>query len=245
MVAASANATSSACRSIAHSSGSVSPIASTAFAYSSRQRDVRDRRVVRGERHRHAHPVEPRQRVRRDARHDAGLPVRGRAQVEGHAAGRQLGTERGVVDRARAVGDPLRVHRERRRTCAAPPHSPAWSGDPQAAGSGRLEGRRVDRRVRVGRLRPGEVPAGQALVAEADRGLGEGQVRGRVVRAQRRADEPDRRCRCAPRRPRLRRRPPRSRPRATGRRADVQQRTPADLDVADVVGGLGLDQLAR
>ena len=90
------------------------------------ERDVGDGRVVRGERDRHARretggPA--------DARRATGRCRPGRSRSgrgPGHAARRQLGDERRVVRRSRAVGDPLRLHRERPPDLAAPPHSPAW-----------------------------------------------------------------------------------------------------------------------
>ena len=51
------------------------------------QRDVGHRGVVGAERHRDPGTMEPGQRMVRHRRHDAGLPVRGRAQVEADAAG--------------------------------------------------------------------------------------------------------------------------------------------------------------
>ena len=131
------------------------------------------------------------QRMVRDGRHDPGLPVRGRAQVERHAAGDQLGAQRRVVDRARTVGDPLRVDRERATDLRRAAPLAGVDGDPQAAGARGLERRGVDERVRERRLGAGQVPAGQPLVAEAGGGLGEADVRLGVVRAQRRADQPD------------------------------------------------------
>ena len=73
------------------------------------QLDVGHRQVVGRERDRHAGAVQPGERVGLERRDDVGLDVRGRAQVEGHAAGAELGAQLRVVDRARPVGDPLRV----------------------------------------------------------------------------------------------------------------------------------------
>ena len=104
-----------------------------------------------------------------------------------------------------------------RRTCAAPPHSPAWSVIRRPPARAASNAAACWPRIRVGGLRPGEVPAGQALVAEAGRGLGEDEVRGGVVRAQRGADEPDDRAGPGRARRGARRTRPRSRPRAARR----------------------------
>ena len=116
--------------------------------------------------------------------------------------------------------------------------------DPQAAGPGRLECRGVDQsgsgNAASGPARSQPVKPWSRKRAAVSASV---EVRGRVVRAQRRADEADRDARSGP--------PPAAAPAQTAAipsasdspPRDVQQRTPADLDVADVVGGLGLDQL--
>ncbi len=187
--------------------------------------------------------MQPRQRVHVEPAHDPGLHVRGRAQVEGHAPGGQLPAQRQVVDGPGAVGDPLGIHRERAaHLCAAAP-LPGVERDPQAARPRRREGGRVDRGIGEGGLGSGEVPAGQALVAEADGGLGQDEVRGRVMGAQRGADEPDHGP--GPGRPGggagADRRDPLGERQAAG---DVEQGSPADLDVADAIGRLRLHELA-
>ena len=62
-----------------------------------------------------------------------------------------------------------------RRTCSAPPHSPAWTvrckPDLRAASNARA----WSGDVRGGGLRAGQVEPGQAVVDEARRGLGEGR----------------------------------------------------------------------
>ena len=122
---------------------------------------------------------------------DAGLDVGGRAQVERHVAGDQLAAQLRVVHGARAVGDPLRVHRERTADLRGAAPFPGMDGDPQPARPGGVERGRVGQGIREGRLGAGQVPAGQALVAEASRRLGEPHVRLGIVRAQRGADQPD------------------------------------------------------
>jgi hypothetical protein len=114
--------------------------------------------------------------------------------------------------------------------------------DPEAAGTRRLERPGVIERVRVGRFGPGQVPAHEAPVAEARRRLGQHQVVRWVMRTQRGADQPDGRPG-----------PPAggTSPAADGRdpivqrqaAGDVEQRSPADLDITDLFGGLGVDQL--
>ena len=162
------------CRSIAHSSGSVSPIGSTAFAYSSDS--VMSDTVVSS--------VES----------VTGTPARcrrasGWAASDGHdrrPASSRSGTGRASTPRSRSsahsagsstapgpVGDPLRVHRERAADLRRAAPLAGVERDPQAAGPRRLErARRGAAGSGKRRLRPGEVPAGQALVAESGRGLG-------------------------------------------------------------------------
>ena len=126
--------------------GSVSPIASTAFAYSSER--VMSETVVSSVERVTGTPA----RCRRasgwaaSARHDPGLHVRGRAEVQRHAAVGQLGAERRVVDRAGTVGDPLRVHRERAAHLRGAAPLPGVERDPQAARPRGLERRGVQRR---------------------------------------------------------------------------------------------------
>ena len=89
---------------------------------------------------------------------------------------------------------------------------------------------------------PGEVEPDEAVAAEPRGGLGERDVVGRVVRAERGGDEPGHDP--VPVRGRARPADHRRDPVGEGEAArDVEQRPPADLDVADVVGRLRLDQL--
>ena len=184
--ASSAKATSSACRSIAHSSGSGQPDGLDGVDVLLGQRDVRDRRVVRVERDRHAHPMEPGERVGRDAT--------ARSRPASSRSGTGPGSRRASTSSAHSAGSsmapgPWAIRSgstaSARRTCAAPPHSPAWSVIRRPPVAGGLERRGVEQRIRVGRLGSGEVPAGQALVAEPGRGLGEVDVgaRGRASAA--------------------------------------------------------------
>ena len=93
---------------------------------------------------------------------DPGLPVRGRADVERDVPGDQLAAEIGVVDRARAVGDPLRVDGQRPADLGGAAPLAGVDRDVQAALAGDGERGGVQGRVRERLLRPGEVPAGQA-----------------------------------------------------------------------------------
>ena len=149
-----------------------------------------------------------------------------------------------VVDRARAVGDPLRVDGERPADLggAAP-----LAGVQRDAETARARGREralVRERIRERLLGPREVEPDEAVRPEPRGGLGERDVVGRVVRAEGGRDEPGHDA------------VPlggRARPADHGRdpvdereaARDVEQRAPADLDVADAVGRLRLDQLVR
>ena len=207
-----------------------------------RQADVRDREVVRAQRDRDAGPVEGGQRMRRHGFHDPGLDIGGRAQIERDAPAGKLPAQLGVVDRERSVRDPLGVNCERPPDLRGAAPLAGVDRDPQPTGARGLEGAGMIERVREGGLRSGEVPAGEALVDEARRCLREDRVVGRVVGAEGGADEAHARagsfCRHA--RPATDRRDP------VGQRQparDVEQRAPADLDVADVVRGLRGHQL--
>ena len=182
--------------------------------------------------------------MRRDRRDDAGLPVRGRAQVEGDPAGAQLVAQLGVVDGARAVGDALGLDDERAADLVRAAPLPGMDRHAQAVGPSGLEGPRVVERVGVGGLGSGEVPAGQPLVEEPRRGLGQLHVPLGVVGTQRGADEAHDRAGSggAVARARAHGRDPVRQGEAA---RDVQARTPADLDVAHAVRGLGLDELPR
>ena len=96
--------------------------------------------------------MEAGERMRLDRRDDAGLDVRGRAQVERHAARDQLAAQLRVVDRARAVGDPLGLDLERPPDLRRAAPLAGVDGDPQAAGAGHLERPRVEERIREGLL---------------------------------------------------------------------------------------------
>ncbi len=117
-------------------------------------------------------------------------------------------------------------------------------GDPQAPRPRRLERPPVCERVRKARFGTGQVEPGQAVVPKAGGRLGQADVRVRVMRPECRADQADDRARASRRAPRTGahgRDPVRERQPAR----DVQERPPTDLEVADAVGGLGLDQLGR
>ena len=244
-VASSANATSSASRSIAHSSGRVSPMRLDRAGVLLGERDVGDGRVVGREGHRHARAVQARERVggHATARSRPGRSTSGRGR--GSRRGRSSSAhERRVVDGAGAVGDPLRVHRERAADLRRAAPLAGVERDPQAAGARGLERRGVGQGIREGLLRAGEVPAGQPLVAEAGRGLGEADVRGGVVRAERRADEPDDRPGpCAA--PLRRRGTTAAIPSASGSRPRRGAAAPSGSRRSGRLGRLRLDQLAR
>ncbi len=125
--------------------------------------------------------MEAGQGMGREGGDDAGLPVRGRAEVEGDPAGDQLATEFQVVDRARAVGDPLRVDRQRAADLRGAAPLAGVDRDPEAAGSRSLEGCRVEQWIGEALLGAGEVPAGQSLVDEPRRGRRQPDVCCRIV----------------------------------------------------------------
>ena len=164
------------------------------------------------------------------------------ARSRRHAARAQLGAQLRVLDRARTVGDPLRIDDERSTDlCRAAPLA-GVDRHPQAVRASGLERAGVCQRIRERLLEAGQVPGGQSLVDEPGRGLCQLHVPLRIVRAQRSRDQPHRDagpCRRGVRAATDRRDPVRERQAAR----DVEQRAPADLDVADVVGGLRLDEL--
>ena len=131
-----------------------------------------------------------------------------------------------------------------RRTCGGAAPLAGVERDPQAAGPGGLE-RRARGSSGSGNAASGPARSQPVRPSSRNRAAVSASVDvvGRVVRAERRADEPDDRSpvrAAAARAPRHDRRDP------VGERQparDVEQRPPADLDVADAVGGLRLDQL--
>ena len=141
------------------------------------------------------------------------------------------------------MGDPFRIERERPPDLRRATPLAGMKGDPEAARPGDREGRHEPERVRVALLLAGQVPAGEARVAEADRRLGQLHVAFRGMRAEGGADEsddgpgPGRRVGRAP----ADRRDPVGETQPAHR---VEGRPPADLDVADLLGGLRLDELA-
>ena len=134
-------------------------------------------------------PMEGGERMGRHRLDDPGLDVGRRAQVEADPPIGQFAAQTGVVDGQRTVGDPLRVHRERPSDLRGAAPLAGVDRDPQPACPRDLERARMIERVRVRRLRSGEVPAGEALVDEPRRGLGEDDVVGRVVGTEGGADE--------------------------------------------------------
>ena len=217
----------------------MSPICSARAHVLLGQLQVRDGQVVGVERDRHAHPVERPDRVLRDRRHDA------------RPASSSVGARSSVIPRARSSAHsaassiapgPWAMRSgsttKARRTCARAAPFAGVDRHAQSVRAGRLERAGMDQRVRVRRLLAGQVPAGQPLIDEPGRGLCQLDVPFRVVRAQRRRDQADRDA--GPlRRPRSLRGQTAAIPSASDSPpVDVEQRSPADLDVAHVVGGL-------
>ncbi len=209
--ASSAKATSSARRSSAHSAGRGSPIVSTAFSYSSES--VRSDTVVSSVLSVTGTPA----RCRRASGCAPRLGTIPACQFE--VGQRSRVTRRAVRSRqsdgSSAAPGPWAIRSgsisSARRTCAAPPHSPACRvirRPPARAASNARAWVSGSGKAASG---PARSHAGQAAVAEAGRGLGELDVRVRVVGSQRRADQPDRRPRARRGLGRARRRPPRSR----------------------------------
>ena len=127
------------------------------------QRDVGHREVVGVERHPDAGLHQAPERVVLEGRDDPRLDVRGGAQVEPGPAPDQL---RDAASGSSIASGPWAIRSgsmaSDRRTCAAPPHSPAWSGDVQAdrrargrSPRGGAPGRGSAPRARRGRRRPG------------------------------------------------------------------------------------------
>ena len=121
---------------------------------------------------------------------------------------------------------------------------PGMDGDPQATGPSGLECASVVHRVGKARLRSRQVPAGESTVAEPRGRLGKDDVVRRIVGPDSRTDEPDGRTGrsggpIGPRDDgldaRLEREPAH----------DMQERSPANLDVADVVRRLRLHEVGR
>ena len=208
------------------------------------QGDVRDRRVVGVEGDRYADPVEPGERMvghgrarSRPASCEVGhrSSVTRRAMSSAHRSGSSTAPGPCAI-RSGSISSA-------RRTWAAPPHSPAWMVTRRppsraAANDAAWIGGSGNACSGPARSQPDE-----ALVAEPRGGLGERQVGIGLVRAKRRADQPDRRpgpvgrvlrTTADGRDPVGQRQPARQ----------VEKRSPADLDVAHAVGRLGLDQLA-
>ena len=157
-------------------------------------------------------------------------------------AGTQLGAQLRIVDRARAVRDPLGLDREGAADLRGAAPLPGVDRDPQAERPGGLERAGVVERVREGGLGAGQVPAGQPLVDEpaavsASSTFPSASWERRAVQI-RRTTVPVRVG-------------PAARAGAHGRDAvgqgqaarHVQPWSPADLDVAHAIGGLRLDEL--
>ena len=191
--------------------------------------------------------MEAGERVLGDVVVDARLDVARRAQVEGDAAVAERGAQVRVVGRDGAVGDPLRPKLERATDLRRAAPFARVAGDPQAGRARDIERRRVRERIREALLLAGQVPAHDAAVAQAAGHLGERAVGLGIGPTDRGDDEP--------RHDRMARGGRAARPfvgavrdggddlggREAGRR--VEARRPADLHVADAVGGLGLDEL--
>ena len=165
----SANATSSARRSIAHSSGTVSPIGLDRADVLLGQGDVGDGRVVGAERDRHAGPMEAGQRMRRDAtarsrpassRWDTGRGSLPRAISSTHRAGSSMAPGPWAIRSGSQGQRPTDLRR------AAP--LAGVERDPQAAGPRRLE--RPAWTSGSGKRASG--PARSKPVRPVDRGIG-------------------------------------------------------------------------
>ena len=139
---------------------------------------------------------------RRDAgSHDAGqgmvrqcrievcLQVAGRAEVQGHAAGAQLGHERRVVLGRGAMRDAPGFERQRPANLGRTAPLAGMDRDAQTRLAGDGVGPGVEEWVGVGGLRPGQVEAGHALGHRVGGGPGHGLVERRLVGAQRDRDE--------------------------------------------------------
>ena len=164
-------------------------------------------------------PMQPGERVRRDgrarSRPASSTSDTGQGSRPGRSAPRTGPGRRSRPARGRSAPGPIA---SARRTCAAPPHSPACSVIRRPPVASDLEGALVDERVRECLLGPGQVPAGQALVPESRGGLGQDDIGRGIVRAQCRADQTDDRPGPGLAAPAPRRRRRRSRPPATVRR---------------------------
>ena len=207
------------------------------------ERDVRHGRVVRVERHGHAVPMQAGERVRGEAGHDAGLPVRGRAEVEGHAVGRSgPGTAtdrrprpargRSARGPSRARVGPARPRPTRRRAAVIrrPPARAASNARAWVSGSGKAaSGPARSQPVRP-RSRKRAAVSASSTFASGSWERSAVQISRTVVPVRAAASAAPAQTAAIPS--------------ASGQAAGhVQQRTPADLDVADVVGRLRLDEL--
>ena len=238
-----AKATSRASPSIAHSSSIVSPIRSSARSYSSVS--VRSETVVSSVDSVTGTPNRW-SRASGCAAIDGTMPAcqfevgqRSRATPRAISSAQSSGSSIAPGPWAIRSGSSSSA----RRTCGRAAPLAGVERDPQAAGPRGRERRGVERRVRERLLRPGEVPAGQArrrwnrAAVSASSTFAAG-----LVRADRGADQADLGAGPGGRVPR----PARHRRDAVrqGEPArDVEQRPPPDLDVADVLGGLRLDEL--
>src|SRR5262245_50501623 len=94
--------------------------------------------------------------------HIAGLYVRGGAQVEAHAALRELSRERRVFGGALAVGDPLGLDFEGAPDLRGAVPLAGMERDAQPARTRRFERTPVQERIGKRGLGPGEIPAREA-----------------------------------------------------------------------------------
>src|SRR5437870_4976596 len=110
--------------------------------------------------------MQPREWVGGDRVDDAGLDVARRGEVEGDTAGDELAAQLRIVDRARAVGDPLGLDFERPANLRRPTPFTGVNGDSEAPIARRLERPPVDLRIWVRLFGAGEVEPDQPLGPE-------------------------------------------------------------------------------
>src|SRR5205085_11713196 len=107
----------------------------------------RDGLVVRREGDRNSTTMERGERVRRDRRNDAGLPVRRRTEIERDAARGQLGTQVRIFDGPGSVRDALRGDREGATDLRRTAPFAGVDRDPETRLPGDRERRGLDQRV--------------------------------------------------------------------------------------------------
>ena len=138
--------------------------------------------------------------------------------------------------------NPLGVHREGAPDLRRAAPLAGMECDPETAGTGRIKCARGDGGIGEPRFGSREIPTGEAAAQEPRGRFREGDVGFGVMGSERRTDQAHGRP-CAGRRPRCPRNDridPGFERQPTG---DMEEWPPSDLQVANVVGGLVLDQL--